>query len=136
MREAELLDTQTIQSRARELAARLGAPSFKLQFEPMHDGSRHLEVSDAYYFVATERGVELERRRTTNVDELLYWVMERLTGSLSWDYELTHRRQGEDSSLQAFAKQTELLAMLSPEWAERQRRKHAGILSRYPFRDA
>ena len=135
MNEVELSDVPTIQRRARELAARIGKADFELASQPMHDGSSHLEVTDAYYLVDTERGSELDRRRTTDADELLYWVMAGLTSSLSWEYELAHRSEGEDPRRQAFAKQIELLAAVSPEWAERQRQEQAEILGRRPYRD-
>lgn len=136
MGQIKLLDTPTIQSRAKAMAARLGKPDFQVRSEPMHDGSRHVEVSDAYYLVATERGLETERKRTNDVDELLYWIMEGLTSSMSWDYELAHRREGEDFRRQGFAKQVELLDTLYPEWGARLRREHEEILQRYPFRDS
>jgi len=135
MNEVEVLGVPTIQRRARELAARLGNADYVLPSEPKHDGSPHLEVTDAYYLVVTERGYELDRRRTTDVDELLYWAMEGLTSSLSWNYELAHRRDGEDSRRQGFAKQIELLATLSGEWAERRRREQADTLSQHPYHD-
>lgn len=131
----KLLDTRVIQSRANALAARLGKADFRLKSEPMHDGSPHIEVSDAYQLIVTERGQELERRRTTDADELLYWVMAGLTASIAWAYERAHRHEREDERRQAFGKQVELLATLSPKWAERQRREQAEILRRYPFRD-
>jgi hypothetical protein len=131
----KLLDAGTIQNRAKALAARLGRPDFTLRSKPGHDGSYHLEVGDAYYLVVTERGLELERRRTEDVDELLYWAMEGLTSSMSSNYELANRREGEDSRRQAFAKQVELLATVSPAWAERQRQEQAEILGQHPFRD-
>jgi hypothetical protein len=128
-----LFDTATIQRRAKDLAASLGKPDFRLRSEPMHDGSSHLEVGDAYYLIVTERGEDLSRRRTRDVDELLYWVMAGLTWKMASDHELAHRRKGEDTRRQLFAKQVELLATISPEWAERQRREQAAILERYPF---
>jgi hypothetical protein len=134
MNGVELLNAGTIQDRAKALAARLGKPGFTLRSKPGHDGSSHLEVRDAYYLVVTERGLELERRRTEDVDELLYWAIEGLTSSMSLNYELANRREGEDSRRQAFSKQVELLATISPAWAERQRREQAEILSRHPFR--
>ena len=135
MSQTNLLATRTIQQRAKALAMRLGKPDFQLKSKPMHDGSAHVEVNDAYYLIATERGHEVDRRRTNDVDELLYWVMEGLPSSMSWNYELAHRREGEDARRQAFAEQVELLGTLSPDWAARKRREQADILQRHPFRD-
>ena len=101
----------------------------------MEDGSPHVEVRDTYHFVIRERGIELSRRRTSDLEELFYWIMEWLASSMSWDYELRHRRKGEDPRRQGFAKQCELLAALSPEWAERKRAEQAEILDRHPYHD-
>jgi hypothetical protein len=131
-----LLDTRMVQRRVKALAARLGELDFTINTQSTEDGSPHIEVSDAYYLVVRERGIELSRKRTANLDELLYWILEGLTAQMSWDFELRHRREGEDSRRQAFAKQIELLATLSSEWAERQRLEQAAILERHPFHDS
>lgn len=136
MTNAKLLGIPTIRTRAKALSTRLGRSDFQMHAEPMHDGSRHVEVSDAYYLVATERGHELDRWRTNDVDELLYWLMEGLTSSMARDYELAHRREGEDTRRQWFAKQVELLAELSPQWAARLQGEQEAVLKQHPFRDA
>ena len=132
---ADLLDVSTIQSRAKALAAQLGKQDFMIRSSSTHDGSPHIEVDDAYSFVVCERGAEMERRTTRNLDELLFWILENLTSNVAWNFELKHRRDGEDSRRQAFAKQVELLSLLSPEWGERQKAKQEEILTRHPFRD-
>jgi hypothetical protein len=136
MNGTSLLDTRMIQRRVKALAARLGRADFTIQTQSTEDGSPHIEVGDAYYFVVRERGLELGRKQTGDIDELLYWIMEGLTMQLSWDFELRHRREGEDSRRRAFEKEIELLGKLSPEWAERQRAEQAQILERHPFHDS
>lgn len=126
---------ESIQRAAEDLAARLGEMDFKVSAKPTHDGSLHIEVSDAYYLVVSERGMEVDRKRTKSSQELLFWVMDRLISSMAWDYELAHRRKGEDVRRQGFAKQIELMAQLSSEWAERKRRELSEILSLHPFND-
>lgn len=116
-----LLSVPAVQQRVRDLARQLGCEDFTVHSTPMGDGSPYIETGAAYYFVIEERGVELERRTTSNLDELLFWIMRRLTSSLAWDYELRNRIEGEDSRRQAFAKDLELLDRLSPAWARRQR---------------
>jgi hypothetical protein len=117
------------------LAVVLGEPDFTIHSASTEDGSSHIEVSDAYCLVVRERGLELSRKRTTDLDDLLYWIMEGLTARLSWDFEVRHRREGEDSRRQAFQKQLELLNELSTDWAERQRLEQVEILERHPFHD-
>ena len=101
----------------------------------MGDGSDYLVVSDAYYLISEERGIELNRRRTTDEDELLYWAIQPLIISMSWDYELRHRREGEDSRRQAFSKEIDLLATLSLAWSERRTRDQAEVLKLHPMHD-
>jgi hypothetical protein len=130
-----LVDFRVIQRRVKALAGSLGKSDYTIRSGSPEDGSPHVEVSDAYYFVVRERGVELSRRRTSDLDELLYWILEGLASSIAWDFELRHRREGKDPRRQGFAKQVELLATLSPDWAERKRAEQAEILKRHPFRD-
>lgn len=132
-----LLDVSAIQRRAKALAAQLGKRDFNIRSSSTHDGSPHIEVlDDVYSFVVCERGAEMERRTSKDLDDLLFWILENLTSNLAWNFELKHRRDSEDSRRQAFAKQTELLSLLSPEWGERQKAAQEEILMRYPFRDS
>jgi hypothetical protein len=135
MKQPTLLDFGEIRARAKALAERLGEPDFSVRSRPTHDGSPHVEVTDAYYWVVTERGQEIERRRTMDVDELLYWLLAGLTFSMAIEYELTRRRTGEDTRRQWFAKEVELLEELSPDWADRKRREQAETLKRHPYQD-
>jgi hypothetical protein len=50
-------------------------------------------------------------------------------------FELKHQVAGQDSRRLIFAKQVELLAILSQEWADREDHNHARILKQHPFRD-
>ncbi|HEX8402068.1 MAG TPA: Imm63 family immunity protein [Allosphingosinicella sp.] len=133
--EAKLTGAACIQKRAHELASQLGKLDFQLPSKPSGDGSHHLEVRDAYYLVVTDRDHEVERRRTTDPEELLYWLMEALTSSLSWTFERGRRRESEDPRRQAFEKQLKLLGTLSPDWARRRSQEQTDILSRHPFSD-
>jgi hypothetical protein len=127
-----------IESEVRRLAEKLGAPaSFLPTFgHSRHDGTPHVEVGEAYFFVACERGTEFERRTTGDLDELLFWVFSTVTFSMACDWEVRHRREAEDFRRQLFARQIELLATLSPKWAAREADDHRRILQRRPFNDA
>lgn len=131
-----LLDIRLIQRNVKSLARQLGKEDFTIATRPWGDGSPYVEVEDAYHFIVEERGVELERRKTADLDELLYWILKGLTSRLSWDYELRNRRENEDSRRQAFAKEVELMSSLSPAWGERLRAEQERILASYPFHDA
>jgi hypothetical protein len=120
-----------IRARVRELVDQVGAPPG----DPVsyggsrQDGTPHIEVGSRYHFVV------FERRTTDDLDELLYWIFDGVTFSMASNFEVKHRRPGEDSRRQLFAKQIEFLERLSPEWAARQDAEHAEILSRHPFVD-
>jgi hypothetical protein len=131
-----LVSLDAIETRVGELMARISAERHHVTFgRSHHDGTPHVEVGDAYHFVVCERGSELSRRTTGDLDELLYWVFAAITFSMACAWEVRHRRAGEDFRRQMFARQVELLAMLSPVWAEREEAEHQAILARHPFRD-
>ncbi|MEN3748509.1 Imm63 family immunity protein [Sphingomonas sp. HF-S3] len=126
-----------IRARVRVLVDQVGAPPG----DPVsyggsrQDGTPHIEAGSRYHFVVCERGNEFERRTTDDLDDLLYWIFDGVTFSMASNFEVKHRRTGEDTRRQLFAKQIEYLERLSPEWAARQEAEHAEILSRHPFVD-
>lgn len=101
-----------------------------------HSGAPHVEiVGDEYHFVVTERGSEFERRKTKDIDELLYWFVSGDIGQLARDWELKRRVDGQDSRRMWFAKEVKLLQTINPEWAERKKRYQQGVLKEHPFND-
>jgi hypothetical protein len=99
-------------------------------------GRPHIEVdSRGYHYVVEERGNELKRITTPNLNELLYRVFEAVTFSLACRYEVQHRVRGEDCRRQIFRHQVQLLAKLAPEWAERGANHQREILREHPFND-
>lgn len=103
---------------------------------PSHDGSPHVEYEGrTLFYVRTERGSENERRATDDPDELLYWLVRDAASAAASDWELRHRREGEDSRRQWFQLEVELLAKVSNLWAGRARERHQEILREHPFRD-
>jgi len=131
----DLLDHSALQRRVGELASRLGVSDFTIRRDSGGEGS-HVEISDAYHLILSERGKELRHRTTTDIDELLYWIFESLTSIMAWDYEVRHRREGEDFRRQGFAKHIELIGILSATWADRLREELDEVLRRHPFDDA
>jgi hypothetical protein len=118
-------DLQTLRRIVSDYARRINASDVSVFGTPQGDGSPYIEVAnDAYYFVIEERGIELDRRRTADLDELLYWIFDGVTFSISSDFELRHRKSDEDSRRQLFCKHESLLAQLSPHWGERKVEEH------------
>ena len=97
----------------------------------------HIEVDPrGYHLVVVERGQELSRITTGDLDELLYQVFRSVTFSLATRHELTHRVPARDPRRLMFQRQVELLARLSERWARREAEDHDRVLRRHPFDDA
>ncbi len=127
-----------IEAEINRLAAIVGAAGYVLPtFGRTEDGARpHIEAdAHGYHYVVVERGLELQRNTTRDLDELLYHVFKSVTFSLACDYECAHRIASQDCRRQLFARQIELLSSLSPAWAERQSSDHQRILLQHPFND-
>ncbi len=96
----------------------------------------HIEVDDkGMHFVVIERGQEIYRKTTNNIDKLLYWIFESITFSISSDFELKNRNKREDFRKIMFSKQEELLGLIKSEWKEFKKKEHNEILKKYPFDD-
>ena len=109
---------------------------FSVASSPTHSGAPHVEiVGDEYHFVVTERGSEFERRKTKDVDELLYWFVSGDVGQLARDWELERRVDGQDLRRFWFAKEVELLKSINPEWAKRKEQHQQNVLKEHPFND-
>lgn len=121
-----------------KLAAQLDAPDHLLPtYGYSEDGARpHIEVdSRGYHYVVVERGDELKRITTFELDELLYYIFEAVTFDLACQYELKHRVKHQDFRRLLFQHQVELLSKLSPKWGEIETRDHERILEKHPHAD-
>jgi hypothetical protein len=90
----------------------------------------------AYLFGAWERGEEFDRRTTSSLDELLYWCLDSVVVVMASEWEVTHRRAGEDSRRQLFARRLELMAAVDGAWAARLRGQLDRVLERNPYDDS
>ena len=128
-----------IQNLAKDLASRINAPIHLLPTisTPIGDATPNIEVDNSglYHFVISERGTEYERKITSDIDELMYWIFSGVTFSMACDYELNNRIEDKDSRRIMFAKQEELLGVLNRDWQERERKEHESILINNPFDD-
>jgi Immunity protein 63 len=128
-----------IENSVNRLAGRIAAPANLLPtFGYSEDFARpHIEVdARGYHFVVVERGQELERRTTDNLDDLLSRIFTSVTFSMACNYELRHRVDGADPRRLLFATQVDLLSRLSSDWARREVEHHEIILRTHPFSDA
>jgi hypothetical protein len=127
-----------IKSRYHSIARQLGAPTAHVHFAttPQHDGSPHVErAGDGFRYLVTERGQELERRTTSDPDELLYWLVSDLTWAMASDYELAHRDTNRDFRRLLFTKHLELLAEVNSGWSQRKQVEYDRVLVEHPFCD-
>ena len=121
-----------------KLAQRIEAPASLLPTygRSMDFAHPHIEVDQrGLHFVVVERGQEQERRMTNDPSELAYWIFETVTFSMASDFELHHRKEGEDCRRILFSKQEELLAQLDSSWRNRLRGYHFRVLKNHPFDD-
>lgn len=134
----KMLSLPCVRAEVERIASKIGASGNILPtFGYSEDFARpHIEVDDrGYHYVIVERGEELRRVTTFDVDELLYQVFADITFAGAVNYELAHRVVGRDARRIMFFRQIELLAKLSPTWATRAAAEHARILREHPFCD-
>lgn len=114
-----------------------GTPlSYRFQTTRGDDGSEHLEiVGDEFHLVATERGLELSRRKTRDRHELFYWMIADLAFWRGCEYEQQNRIDRLDPRRMIFQKQLEILEKVDAVWAARKRKEISEILSKNPFVD-
>jgi hypothetical protein len=70
-------------------------------------------------YVIVERGNELQRHTTTELDTLLYWIFRNITFSTAVDHEVAHRIEEQDFRILLFQHQLQLLQDLRSEWRDR-----------------
>lgn len=130
------MELERLQREVERLARVIGAPP---EYLPTYcrsdDGARpHIEFQNGHYhFVVEERGVELQRITSPNPQDILYEVFSAVTHQMASDYEVRHRRQGEDSRRQLFDVQLQLLGTLSDSWRQRCSTHMDDVLRRHPF---
>jgi hypothetical protein len=134
-----MLTLGEVEAEVCRLAAIIGAserhlPTFGRSDE---DGRPHIEIDAAgYHYAVRERGTELSHFVTRSLNELLYRAFADITFGVALAFEVRNRVEGQDSRRLMFAKQEELLAVLSPDWAKREKDEHERILRQFPFDDA
>ena len=127
-----------LKARYYEMGKNLGAPRQYLRFAetPQNNGHPHIEYEGTQLvYVVTERGDRFRERRTSDPDELLYWLVSDFTREMASDHERINRIEVEDSRRQLFAKHLALLDSINPEWAKRKRAEYDKVLLRNPYQD-
>ncbi|MEQ1642004.1 MAG: Imm63 family immunity protein [Pyrinomonadaceae bacterium] len=110
--------------------------SYTFQTERQDVGSPHVEFADGeYHYIVTERGLDLERKSTTDIREMLYWMLYDLTFWMGVSFELKNRVEGPDCRRVIFAHQLELMKRADSKMAERLEQHISKTLSANPFID-
>lgn len=99
-------------------------------------GRMHIETDgDGYHYIVCERGSELERRTTTDLEALLYWLCSDVAFGMGVAYEFAQRDPAKDCRRMIFARQSALLQQISQQWAERCAQEQALTLQKNPYDD-
>jgi hypothetical protein len=121
---------QTLATGVLQLAAIIEAPLWSLPtfgYPTERSYPYILDEDGVWVWGVRSEGVELERRSTDDVKELLYWIFEHITRSVVTASEAgvgLPNTTGDDWPQQQHA----LLGRLTPRWAARFAQEHAGWL--------
>lgn len=133
-----MLNFNEIQEKIYEYGSIINAPKdvLKIYPSPQSDGTPYIQINNnEYLYIVEERGMELERRRTANIDVLLYWIMSDVIFFLASQYELENRAEGFDSRRLMFKKEVELFKVLKKDWANITEMRINRILEEAPYND-
>ncbi|MDB5294375.1 MAG: hypothetical protein JWO31_358 [Phycisphaerales bacterium] len=134
-----VLTLADVSLRVRQHALNLAVPDGLMPtYGTSRDGALpHVEVDGrGYHYVVVERGRELQRVTTPDIDELLYCVFESITFSLAAKAASARNAVTGNYRRGLFARQVELLESLSAPWAARKAADHQRTLLEHPFDDA
>jgi hypothetical protein len=83
----------------------------------IHFADPHIEIhGEVYHFVSVERGKEIFRKITKELDELLYWIMEGVTSGMASTYAAEQRLPDDGYFIARKEKQLELLKEIKEEF--------------------
>lgn len=87
------------------------------------------------YLVVNENGIELERKKCCNSDQLLYLVFKKITFDMAVQYEVENRNINQDPRRVIFSYQLELMKKLSLRWNKSLKEEINNILLKAPYND-
>lgn len=99
-------------------------------------GVPHVEFENGqYHYIVTERGLDLSRRSTADINEILYWMLYDLTFWMGSAYEFKNRVEGPDFRRMMFAHWLEQMQKADQAMADRLKLDIERILAENPFVD-
>ncbi len=132
------LNIAEIRDHVSTLGTSISAPISYLNIpdRSVFDGTPYVEIiNEEYHYVSAERGMEISRKTTHDVDELLYWIFKRVASAMASTYEFQNRVDGCDSRRKKFAKQIEIMERLHPKWGRLMQGEIEEILKNSPYDD-
>lgn len=132
------MDLRELEVNIRSLASFIDAPNDLLPtFGVSKDGAHpHIELmNQQFHFVVVEKGREIERLSTNDLEQLIYWIFEDITFTMASKYELKNRQPHVDSRRLIFKKQIELLGKLSKKYSKLIQDEIDQILINRPYKD-
>ncbi len=122
-----------------ETALKIDAPSDLLPNygKQIWDDHPYIDVDSHgfMFYINAQRRQEYERRKTDNIDDLLYWIFSHVTFFMACDYELKNRIENEDCRRLIFKTQAQMLGQLNDKWRQKENAEHQRILKSFPFDD-
>jgi hypothetical protein len=113
-----------------ELGNRIGAPLDSLLTfgNSRNDGTPEVSVdNNQYYYVARDRDAVCTNRKTSDLDELLYWIFNDITLFMASAYVRKFCGPKDNPSRMRFTHQLVLLEVLNIKWKERCEKEKAKI---------
>ena len=120
-----------IRKKVKELSKIIDAPKHSIPTFGYSEqsGLPHIEITETeYHFVVCERKTEYERKKTADLNEILFWIFDSMTFSIACRLELQNRKGDEDFRIQAFQIQEDLISKIDPEFSMRLKIKHDKLL--------
>ena len=133
-----VITIEDVQKTVRKLGAKIQAPKDLLTVpsKPIDDGSSYLEIiQDEFHYISQERGLVVNRRITTKLDELLYWIIREVALVMAIEFEKEHRDPKIDHRRLIFEHTVYLLKKFDAKWASQEQEIVAETVKSTPFDD-
>ncbi|TBC66774.1 hypothetical protein ELH27_29065 (plasmid) [Rhizobium leguminosarum] len=108
-----------------------------MQFQGDGMAAPYIDIkdNDEMYYVVEERGVELERKKCSSIDDVLYFLFSSITHDMAFAYAATHKKKGVDFRRLMFQEQLRLLGLALEEWRLKRELEIKEVLRKAPYND-
>jgi hypothetical protein len=133
-----MISINDIRNAVDHYGTQLGIPSGTLKVfdSPQGDGSSYIQIKgDTFSYIIEERGCIFEERKTSDINTLLYWLMNDVISTIANDYELKHRDASRDSRRILFSKELQLMKSLEQSWYLQKKKEIDNTLANSPYSD-